>query len=178
MLTYSNINDCFRLLKGAAQGEGYKRRYELMFVALVSVAGDALYQEFKKQEEMVKYLTLTSEKVQIAKEKDVRICSNLLYFISSNLLYFCEDGSLSLYKVFNLLPLKLICSFEIPINVIGEVMVMFICSCGTVALYGLFTKFFFLADHRATDFTLSKICGTPTKNTSHLSTVISQQNAL
>jgi hypothetical protein len=35
-----------------------------------------------------------------------------------------------------------------------------------------------LADHRATDFTLSKICGTPTKNTSHLSTVISQQNAL
>jgi hypothetical protein len=31
---------------------------------------------------------------------------------------------------------------------------------------------FFLADHRATDFTLSKICGTPTKNTSHLSTVI------
>jgi hypothetical protein len=82
MLTYSNINDCFRLLKGAAQGEGYKRRYELMFVALVSVAGDALYQEFKKQEEMVKYLTLTSEKVQIAKEKDVRICSNLLYFIS------------------------------------------------------------------------------------------------
>jgi hypothetical protein len=46
MLTYSNINDCFRLLKGAAQGEGYKRRYELMFVALVSVAGDALYQEF------------------------------------------------------------------------------------------------------------------------------------
>ena len=45
-------------------------------------------------------------------------------------------------------------------------------SCGTVALYGLFTNFFFLADHRATDFTLSKICGTPTNNTSHLSTVM------
>ena len=45
-------------------------------------------------------------------------------------------------------------------------------SCGTVALYGLFINLFFLADHRATDFTLSKICGTPTKNTSHLSTVI------
>ena len=44
-------------------------------------------------------------------------------------------------------------------------------SCGIVALYGpLF--FFFLADHRATDFTLSKICGTATKNSSHLSTVI------
>jgi hypothetical protein len=33
-------------------------------------------------------------------------------------------------------------------------------SCGTVALYGLFIYLFFLADHRATDFTLSKICGT------------------
>ena len=44
-------------------------------------------------------------------------------------------------------------------------------SCGTVALYGLFINFFFLADHRATDFTRSQICGTATKNTSHLSTV-------
>ena len=51
-------------------------------------------------------------------------------------------------------------------------------SCGTVVLYGLFIKKKFLADHRATDFTLSKICGTSTKNTSHLSTVISQLNAL
>ena len=33
-------------------------------------------------------------------------------------------------------------------------------SCGTVVLYGLFIYLFFLADHRATDFTLSKICGT------------------
>ncbi|VDH91459.1 phosphatidylinositol-4-phosphate 3-kinase, partial [Mytilus galloprovincialis] len=60
----------FWLLKGAAQDQGYKRRYELMFVALVSVAGDALYQEFKKQEEMVKCLTQTSERVQVAKDKD------------------------------------------------------------------------------------------------------------
>ncbi|XP_071121891.1 phosphatidylinositol 4-phosphate 3-kinase C2 domain-containing subunit alpha-like isoform X2 [Mytilus edulis] len=60
----------FWLLKGAAQDQGYKRRYELMFVALVSVAGDALYQEFKKQEEMVKCLTQTSEKVQVSKDKD------------------------------------------------------------------------------------------------------------
>jgi hypothetical protein len=47
-----------------------------------------------------------------------------------------------------------------------------------VVLYGLFIKKKFLADHRVTDFTLSKICGTSTKNTSHLSTVISQLNAL
>jgi hypothetical protein len=30
----------------------------------------------------------------------------------------------------------------------------------------------FLADHRAMDFTVSKICGNATKNSSHLSTVI------
>ena len=35
-----------------------------------------------------------------------------------------------------------------------------------------FMILFFLTDHRATDFTLSKICGTETKNSSHLSTLI------
>ena len=45
----------FWLLKGAAGQEAtFKRRYELMFVALINVAGDALYQEFHKQEELVK----------------------------------------------------------------------------------------------------------------------------
>ena len=42
-------------------------------------------------------------------------------------------------------------------------LILFSISCGTVDLYGLFI-YFSLADHRATDFTLSKICGTPTKN--------------
>ncbi|OWF36539.1 Phosphatidylinositol 4-phosphate 3-kinase C2 domain-containing subunit alpha [Mizuhopecten yessoensis] len=60
----------FWLLKGAAQDSTYKHRYELMFVALVSVAGDALYQEFRKQEELVKILTNAAEKVQVSKEKD------------------------------------------------------------------------------------------------------------
>ena len=45
-------------------------------------------------------------------------------------------------------------------------------SCGTVVLYGLFIKKKFLADHRATDFTLSKICETATLILSRLSTVI------
>ena len=61
----------YRLLKGATQDSLYKRRYELMFVALVSVAGEALYQEFMKQEEIVKVMTTTAEKVQQAKDKDV-----------------------------------------------------------------------------------------------------------
>lgn len=47
-----------------------------MFVALVSVAGEALYQEFMKQEEIVKALQTTAEKVQQAKgsEKEVMCC--------------------------------------------------------------------------------------------------------
>ncbi|XP_052799554.1 phosphatidylinositol 4-phosphate 3-kinase C2 domain-containing subunit beta-like isoform X2 [Mya arenaria] len=60
----------FWLLKGATQDRLYKRRYELMFVALISVAGEALYQEFMKQEEIVKVLTTTAEKVQQAKGSD------------------------------------------------------------------------------------------------------------
>ena len=41
-------------------------------MALVSVAGESLYQEFMKQEEIVKVLTTTAEQVQQAKDKDVR----------------------------------------------------------------------------------------------------------
>ena len=63
---------CYRLLKGtAAQDTTYKRRYELMFVALINVAGDPLYQEFRKQEVLVKILTTTGEKVQEARDKEV-----------------------------------------------------------------------------------------------------------
>ncbi|PVD33696.1 hypothetical protein C0Q70_04956 [Pomacea canaliculata] len=69
----------FWLLKGVAgQDATFKRRYELMFVALASVAGDTLYQEFHKQEDLVKILTSVAEKVKNAKDKDS--CS---YFTSN-----------------------------------------------------------------------------------------------
>ncbi|XP_053384190.1 phosphatidylinositol 4-phosphate 3-kinase C2 domain-containing subunit alpha-like isoform X3 [Mercenaria mercenaria] len=78
----------FWLLKGATQDSQYKRRYELMFVALVSVAGEALYQEFMKQEEIVKVLQTTAERVQQAKgsEKENTLRKNLeiLYEIYEN----------------------------------------------------------------------------------------------
>ena len=44
-----------------------------MFVALVSVAGESLYQEFMKQEEIVKILTTMAEKVQQAKGGDKEV---------------------------------------------------------------------------------------------------------
>ncbi|CAL1535121.1 unnamed protein product [Lymnaea stagnalis] len=69
----------FWLLKGAAaQDATFKRRYELMFVALASVAGDALYQEFKKQEELVKVMTSVAEKVKAAKDKDNTLKTELI----------------------------------------------------------------------------------------------------
>ncbi|KAL3843199.1 hypothetical protein ACJMK2_021144 [Sinanodonta woodiana] len=67
----------FWLLKGATQDILYKRRYELMFVALINVAGDALYKEFKKQEEVVKILSKTGENVQKAKDKDITLKKDL-----------------------------------------------------------------------------------------------------
>ncbi|XP_041367790.1 phosphatidylinositol 4-phosphate 3-kinase C2 domain-containing subunit alpha-like [Gigantopelta aegis] len=64
----------FWLLKGAAaQDATFKRRYELMFCALASVAGDALYQEFKKQEELISALNNTAVKVRSAKEKETTL---------------------------------------------------------------------------------------------------------
>lgn len=42
-----------------------------MFVALINVSGDPLYQEFRKQEVLVKILTTMGEKVQAAKDKEV-----------------------------------------------------------------------------------------------------------
>lgn len=42
-----------------------------MFVALINVSGDPLYQEFRKQEVLVKILTTMGEKVQAAKDREV-----------------------------------------------------------------------------------------------------------
>ncbi|RUS76688.1 hypothetical protein EGW08_015543 [Elysia chlorotica] len=64
----------FWLLKGVAgQDVTFKRRYELMFVALASVAGDALYQELHKQEELVKLVASLAEQVKDAKDKELTL---------------------------------------------------------------------------------------------------------
>ena len=67
-------------------------------MALVNVSGDALYQEFKKQEELVKVTTAIAEKVVAAKDKDVS--ANKEYFMSiqfgSNHLFSCKPKFFSL----------------------------------------------------------------------------------
>lgn len=60
----------FWLLKGAAQDDSCQHWYKLMFVALANVAGEALYEEFRKQEDLVKTLSSMAEKLKTAKDKD------------------------------------------------------------------------------------------------------------
>ena len=73
-----NFNMIIFFPGAAAQEATFKRRYELMFVALVNVAGDALYQEFRKQEELVKVVTSVAEKVKVAKDKDTTLKRELM----------------------------------------------------------------------------------------------------
>lgn len=61
----------FWLLKGAAQDNSCKHWFQLMFVALANVAGEALYEEFRKQEDLVKILSSMAEKLKSAKDKDL-----------------------------------------------------------------------------------------------------------
>ncbi|XP_055899738.1 phosphatidylinositol 4-phosphate 3-kinase C2 domain-containing subunit beta-like isoform X1 [Biomphalaria glabrata] len=69
----------FWLLKGPApQDRFFKRRYELMFAALANVSGDTLYQEFKKQEDLLKIVTSIAEKVKVSKEKDATLKRELV----------------------------------------------------------------------------------------------------
>ncbi|GAB1607347.1 phosphatidylinositol 4-phosphate 3-kinase C2 domain-containing subunit alpha-like isoform X1 [Argonauta hians] len=61
----------FWLLKGAAQDNSCKHWFKLMFVALANVAGESLYEEFRKQEDLVKILSSMAEKLKTAKDKDL-----------------------------------------------------------------------------------------------------------
>ena len=61
----------FRLLKEAADDIHYRKRYQLMFGALLSVVGKGMRDEFTKQEEFVKMLSAIGDKVKAAKDRDV-----------------------------------------------------------------------------------------------------------
>ncbi|XP_064599757.1 phosphatidylinositol 4-phosphate 3-kinase C2 domain-containing subunit alpha-like [Liolophura sinensis] len=60
----------FWLLKEAAQDSIYRQRYQLMFGAVMSVSGQALRKEFRKQEELMKLLGTTAEKVKMGRDKE------------------------------------------------------------------------------------------------------------
>lgn len=56
----------------------YKKRYQLMFGALLSVAGGGMREEFQKQEDLVKMLAAIADKVKASKDKEVGDCRVLI----------------------------------------------------------------------------------------------------
>ncbi|CAH1786121.1 unnamed protein product [Owenia fusiformis] len=69
----SNIrvaHQLYWLLKEAAENVMSRKRYQLMFGALMSIVGKSLRKEFEKQEELVKKLAIIAETVKMAKDKD------------------------------------------------------------------------------------------------------------
>ncbi|XP_013408190.1 phosphatidylinositol 4-phosphate 3-kinase C2 domain-containing subunit alpha-like [Lingula anatina] len=66
-------HNLFWLLKEAASDLFYRSRYQLVFGALMSVAGEALCTEFQKQEELARKLGEIADKVKIAKDKDATL---------------------------------------------------------------------------------------------------------
>ena len=64
-----------RLLKEAAEDVHYRKRYQLLLGALLSVVGQAVRHEFSKQEDLSKMLSSIAEKVKAARDKEVRLVS-------------------------------------------------------------------------------------------------------
>jgi len=70
---------CFRLLKEAADDVRYRKRFQLLFGALLSVVGKAMRNELSKQDEFVHILSSVADKVKAAKDREVSfLCCVLL----------------------------------------------------------------------------------------------------
>jgi len=64
---------CCRLLKEAADDVRYRKRFQLLFGALLSVVGQSMRNELSKQDEFVRILSAIADKVKAAKDKEVSI---------------------------------------------------------------------------------------------------------
>jgi len=60
-----------RLLKEAADDVRYRKRFQLLFGALLSVVGKSMRSELSKQDEFVHVLSAVADKVKAAKDKEV-----------------------------------------------------------------------------------------------------------
>jgi len=78
---------CNRLLKEAADDVRYRKRFQLLFGALLSVVGKSMRNELSKQDEFVHILSSVADKVKAAKDKEV-LCSPVLVFYSEILCSF------------------------------------------------------------------------------------------
>lgn len=62
-----------RLLKEAADDVRYRKRFQLLFGALLSVVGQSMRCELSKQDEFVRVLSAIADKVKAAKDKEVAV---------------------------------------------------------------------------------------------------------
>ena len=62
-----------RLLKEAADDVRYRKRFQLLFGALLSVVGQSMRNELSKQDEFVRVLSAVADKVKAAKDKEVSV---------------------------------------------------------------------------------------------------------
>lgn len=77
-------HNVYWLLKEAADDPYHRKRYQLMFGALMSVVGEGMRNEFGKQEEFVNMLSAIADKVKAAKDRDgvlQRELENMWHFL-------------------------------------------------------------------------------------------------
>ena len=60
------------MLKEAADDVFYRKRFQLVFGAILSVVGQSGREEFAKEEKLVKMLAAIAQKVKAGKDKEVR----------------------------------------------------------------------------------------------------------
>jgi len=74
------------LLKEAADDVRYRKRFQLLFGALLSVVGKAMRNELSKQDDFVRILSSVADKVKAAKDKEVLfpVYSKILCFFSQS----------------------------------------------------------------------------------------------
>jgi len=58
------------VIKEAADDAHFKKRYQLLFGALLSVVGVGMRQELSREEDFVRMLSAVAEKVKVAKDRD------------------------------------------------------------------------------------------------------------
>jgi hypothetical protein len=77
-----------RLLKEAADDYRYRKRYQLLFGALLSVVGESMRTEFVKEEDFIKMTSAIADKVKAAKDKEVSPLGFPLGFTPANFVLF------------------------------------------------------------------------------------------
>ena len=70
-----------RLLKEAADDVRYRKRFQLLFGALLSVVGKSMRNELSKQDKFVHILSSVADKVKASKDREVQFLLCVFYML-------------------------------------------------------------------------------------------------